>query len=138
MIHVLAEAERSIKSAVEDNTILDGVNPKKGGIIMPELRCSVHTCVHNKNQLCDLDSIQVAGSSAQRADETSCASFSEKKGDSYSNKTGTASPMSNVDCKAVECQYNESCKCHAGKISVGGNDACHYEETKCASFEKRV
>ncbi len=105
---------------------------------MPELKCNVHTCVHNKDYLCDLEGIEVAGSSAQTADQTSCASFCEKKDDSYSNVTGAASPMSNVDCKAVECQYNDACKCHAGKISVGGNAACNCEETECATFEKRA
>lgn len=104
---------------------------------MPELKCNVHTCVHNKNQLCDLEAIEVAGSNAQVSRDTSCASFVEKKGDSYTNSTGTASPMSKVKCHAVECKYNEECDCHAGKISVGGNNACHSEETECASFEKQ-
>ena len=103
---------------------------------MPELKCNVHTCVHNKNYLCDLDAIEVAGSSAQSAGETSCASFVEKKGDNYSNSTGEGSAMSNVTCHATGCQYNTECKCHAGKISVGGNNACHSDETECASFEK--
>lgn len=103
---------------------------------MPELKCNVHTCVHNKDYYCDLDSIEVAGSSAQTAKDTSCASFVEKTGNEYSNSMREASATSNIDCKAVECQYNESCKCHAGKISVGGNDACHQEETECATFKK--
>ncbi|MBQ8559099.1 MAG: DUF1540 domain-containing protein [Tyzzerella sp.] len=105
---------------------------------MPELKCNVHTCVHNKNEYCDLDGIEVAGSSAQTAKDTSCASFVEKKGDSYSNSTGEASAISNVDCQAKECKYNTSCKCHAGKISVGGNAACRSDETECASFEKEM
>ena len=103
---------------------------------MPELKCNVHTCVHNKNYLCDLDAIEVAGSSAQTSRETSCASFVEKKGDNYSNSKREASPMSNVTCHARECQYNRDCNCHAGKISVGGNNACRSEETECATFEK--
>ena len=105
---------------------------------MPELKCNVHTCVHNKNYLCDLDAIEVAGSTAQTSRDTSCASFVEKKGDNYSNSTGEASMTSNVTCHAVECQYNDSCQCHAGKISVGGNEACHSEETECATFQKDV
>ncbi len=103
---------------------------------MPELRCNVHTCVHNKNEYCDLDAIEVAGSSAQTAKDTSCASFVEKKGNEYSNSMREASATSNIHCLATECQYNDSCKCHAGKISVGGNDACHSDETECATFEK--
>lgn len=103
---------------------------------MPELKCNVHTCVHNKNYLCDLEAIEVAGSNAQTSKETSCASFVEKKGDNYSNSMREGTPMSAVTCHARECQYNTECICHAGKISVGGNSACHSEETECASFEK--
>lgn len=103
---------------------------------MPELKCNVHTCVHNKNELCDLDAIEVAGSGAQVSRDTSCASFVEKKGDAYSNSMREGTPTSSVKCQAVQCQYNKSCNCHAGKISVGGGNACHSEETECASFEK--
>lgn len=103
---------------------------------MPELKCNVHTCVHNKNYLCDLDSIEVAGSGAQFSKDTSCASFVEKKGSEYQNTAKEASTVSSVKCHAVQCQYNESCKCHAGKISVNGNAACTSSETECATFEK--
>lgn len=103
---------------------------------MPELKCNVHTCVHNKDYYCELDAIEVAGSSAQTAKDTSCASFVEKKGNEYSNLTREASATSDINCHAVECHYNDSRKCYAGKISVGGNDACSSEETKCATFMK--
>ena len=103
---------------------------------MPELKCNVHTCVHNKNYLCDLDAIEVAGSEAKASRDTSCASFEEKTGDSYSNSMREGTPLSDIKCHAVECKYNHSCDCHAGKISVGGNNACRTDETECASFEK--
>lgn len=103
---------------------------------MPELKCTVQTCVHNKQFLCDLDAIQVGGSQAKSAQETCCDSFVERKGDSYSNVTGTASPTSEIDCKATECRYNEKCECHAGKISVEGSSACECDETECATFCK--
>ena len=90
---------------------------------MPELRCTVQTCTHNKNFYCDLDGIVVGGNSAKRADETCCDSFEERKGDSYSNVTGEASPTSKIDCK-----------CHAGKISVEGSNACQCGQTECATF----
>lgn len=67
--------------------------------------------------------------------ETCCDSFEERKGDSYSDVTGTASPKSEIDCKAVDCMYNENCNCHAGKISVEGSNACHCEQTECATFQ---
>lgn len=105
---------------------------------MPELKCTVQTCTHNQNFLCNLDSIQVGGSSAKNAGETCCDSFEERKGDSFSNVTkGYASDTSSIDCKATNCSYNESCKCHAGKISVEGSNACDCEQTECATFKCR-
>lgn len=103
---------------------------------MTLLRCGVHTCVHNKNEYCNLDAIEVAGSSAQTAEDTRCASFVERKGDNYSNTMGTASEESNITCQAKECQYNNSCKCHAAKINIAGNQACHSQETECSTFKK--
>ena len=44
---------------------------------MPELKCTVQTCVHNKQYYCDLDHIQVGGEHAKRADETCCDSFED-------------------------------------------------------------
>ena len=102
---------------------------------MAELRCTVQTCQHNKNFYCDLDAIQVGGSSAKKAEETCCDSFVERKGDTYSSVTGNASATSKIDCKATECMYNNECKCHAGKISVEGSNACHCEQTECATFK---
>ncbi|MBP3664296.1 MAG: DUF1540 domain-containing protein [Tyzzerella sp.] len=101
---------------------------------MPELKCTVQTCVHNKQFLCDLDKIQVGGKQATTARETCCDSFKERKGDSYSNITGSASEVTKIDCKAKECMYNKECECHAGKISVEGSNACKAESTECATF----
>ena len=50
----------------------------KGGSIMPELKCTVQTCLHNQTYYCDLDSIKVGGSSAKHAQDTCCDSFEEK------------------------------------------------------------
>ena len=104
---------------------------------MPELKCTVQTCMHNQDYYCTLDKIQVGGNSAKKAEETSCDSFQERGAsqidsaagsysNSYSGAAGTgagksmgnASACSCVDCQAVQCKYNDSCKCHAGKISV--------------------
>ncbi|RGT71670.1 DUF1540 domain-containing protein [Mediterraneibacter massiliensis] len=106
---------------------------------MPELKCTVQTCVHNKQFLCDLDKIQVGGNSAKTAGETCCDSFQERKegGDSYTNSMKAPSDCACVDCKATECMYNESCQCHAGKISVEGSNACQCEGTECATFSCR-
>ena len=44
---------------------------------MPELKCTVQTCMHNKDFYCDLNAITVGGKSARKAAETSCDSFEE-------------------------------------------------------------
>ena len=54
---------------------------------MPELKCGVVTCVHNYKNYCELDSIEVVGSSAQVSEQTSCGSFAERKGEQYGNTT---------------------------------------------------
>lgn len=46
---------------------------------MPELKCTVQTCMHNKDFYCDLNEITVGGKSARKAAETSCDSFEERK-----------------------------------------------------------
>ena len=103
---------------------------------MPELKCTVQTYTHNKNFYCDLEKIQVGGNTAKRAEETCCDSFEERKGDSYSNVSqNNASACSCIDCKATDCMYNEECKCHAGKISVEGSNACKCDQTECATFK---
>ena len=104
---------------------------------MPELRCTVQTCMHNKQNYCDLASIEVKGDTATTIDGTCCGSFVERKdGNAVSNVTGEASPLSVVDCKARHCMYNKDCKCQAGRISVEGSTACKYDDTVCATFEK--
>ena len=102
---------------------------------MPELKCTVQTCVHNNDFLCNLDRIQVGGESARNPQETCCDSFKERKEGSYSNSLEMASDCACVDCKATECMYNESCKCHAVKISVEGGDAKNSSGTECATFK---
>lgn len=101
---------------------------------MPELKCTVQTCVHNKQFLCDLDKIQVGGNHATSPTETCCDSFKERKGDTYSNISESASEITNIVCEARECMYNRGKECHAGKISVEGSNACKSEGTECATF----
>ena len=105
---------------------------------MPELRCTVQTCVHNKQFVCDLDKIEVAGEEARTARETCCDSFRERTSESYSNVADSQpSEMTGIYCKATECEYNHDCDCHAGRISVEGSNACHCENTECATFSYR-
>ena len=102
---------------------------------MPDLKCTVQTCVHNKQFLCDLNEIEVGGDDAKNARETCCDSFRERTGESYSNASdGHASAMTGIDCMAVSCEYNHNHDCHAGKISVEGSNATCCESTECATF----
>ena len=101
---------------------------------MPELKCTVQTCAHNQQMLCDLESIVVGGDQAKSSFETCCDSFVERKGDQYSNSTKSASDCSCVDCKATDCIYNDNCKCEAGRISVEGSCASNADGTECATF----
>lgn len=104
---------------------------------MPELKCTVQTCVHNNQFLCNLEKIQVGGDTAKTAQETCCDSFQERKEGSYMNNAAQqmASDRANVDCRATECMYNEKCQCHAGRISVEGGDAHQSSATECATFK---
>ena len=108
---------------------------KRGGKIMPELKCTVQTCVHNNQFLCALDQIQVGGDTAKTAQETCCDSFQERREGSYSNAMEVASDRASVDCKATKCMYNDNCQCHAGKISVEGGVARQNSGTECATFK---
>ena len=47
----------------------------------------------------------------------------------------TASECASVDCRAVECMYNDNCQCHAGRISVEGGNAHQSGGTECATFK---
>ena len=105
---------------------------------MPQLKCTVQTCVHNKQFLCDLDEITVGGESAKNPKETCCDSFQERKEGSYTNSMKEASDCSCVDCKATNCMYNKECECHAGKISVEGGDAKQASGTECATFQSCI
>ena len=112
---------------------------------MPELKCTVQTCVHNQDFLCRLDSIQVGGSQAKAAKETCCDSFEERKAkgmensyvNAYGNHAETPSDRCGIDCKATDCMYNKECRCVAGKVSVEGSCACQKDGTECATFECR-
>ena len=46
---------------------------------MPQLKCTVQTCVHNKQFLCDLDEITVGGESAKNPKETCLTAFRRER-----------------------------------------------------------
>ena len=104
---------------------------------MPELKCTVQTCTHNKNFYCDLDSIVVGGNSAKRSEETCCDSFEEKHGAFTSNFEAPHGSL-NVQCEAENCTYNENRMCAAEAIHIAGMNACTTGETECNSFVPKL
>ena len=83
---------------------------------MPELKCTVQTCMHNQDFLCRLDSIQVGGSQAKASKETCCDSFEERKTqgmensytNAYGNHATAPSDRCGIDCKATDCMTMNS------------------------------
>lgn len=105
---------------------------------MPELKCTVETCIHNKQQYCDKNYIEVNGGDvAKYKGDTSCASFKDYALDNYSNSTKGATLMSDISCDATTCMYNTNSMCAAGVVEVQGSNACHSGDTECASFVER-
>lgn len=102
---------------------------------MVNLECNVKHCMHNADNLCCKDVIQVAGDHACRRDETCCESFDEQLSNRFLNRTERPEHMIDVQCTATNCIYNEDQKCHASHISISGLSASQMDETKCASFE---
>lgn len=102
---------------------------------MVNLECNVKNCMHNEDNCCCKNVIQVGGDHACRRDETCCESFDEQRGDRFTNKTEHPEHMLDVQCTATNCIYNENHICHANHISISGRGASQTDETKCASFE---
>lgn len=101
---------------------------------MPELKCTVETCVHNKACYCDMGHIDISGGAALTKCETACSSFKDYAMNSYSNSSKGVSMSADITCEANNCMYNEGCTCQAGQVEVQGSNACQCGDTECASF----
>lgn len=104
---------------------------------MPILNCTVGNCHFNEDNLCCLGGIKVEGKNADASDDTACGSFEERARDRYTSaveKYGYPARTSDIDCKAVQCNYNDDCKCKAGEIQVSGPNACDSCDTECSTF----
>ena len=100
---------------------------------MTRLDCSVVNCTYNKDNSCCKDNIHVGGHNAKVTDQTCCESFRERKYDGTRNADDIPSKPTEVGCDATT--YNQSCKCHADQIQVSGSNACHCDQTECATFK---
>ena len=102
---------------------------------MPVLSCTARNCVYNKEEYCSKGDILVDGRTAEKADETCCRSFTERKeGASNREETGCACKSIDVYCKACDCVFNSQERCSADKITIAGSSACRCDDTKCGSF----
>lgn len=104
---------------------------------MAVLSCSAVTCVYNKDELCSKGDIKVGGMNASSADQTCCASFQERNGQSMSNSEGCGCTTIGIDCEAQECTFNDKCRCTAGDVHIGGTGASASEDTRCSTFRRQ-
>ena len=110
---------------------------------MNKLKCSVTTCRHNENQLCDLQQIQVDGPAAIESCDTCCVSYAERaKGTSnmFHGQNSMASESTEIRCSAEHCAYNSNRKCKAESVKVAPccADPSIVSETECATFRPRA
>lgn len=104
---------------------------------MPDLSCSVVTCVYNKTQRCCKGDIKVEGDNAKVTEQTCCASFKPQDGNSMMNKMEEPKVNTKVACDATKCVYNENHICKADHIGIVGGNADKSRQTECATFECR-
>ena len=93
--------------------------------------------MYNQDKLCRLPEIKVEGTTADISDSTACASFVERKKNTFSSAYEGEQPNEElgIECMAQRCVYNKGFNCCADQISVAGNGARHAEATRCATFK---
>ncbi len=101
---------------------------------MTRLDCTVTGCMYNKEKCCCKDNIQVEGDHAKHSRDTCCSSFRERGEGGVRSSVDYPAKDTEVSCKAVECTFNEDCRCHAKHIGIAGGAACDCHETECATF----
>jgi hypothetical protein len=104
---------------------------------MTTLDCNACNCMYNTEKKCSRGDILVEGSEASMPHETCCASFREQNCNCGKNLSTEPKSTSEVSCKAGACTFNQSGKCQADHIGIGGVNACVVAETECTSFRCR-
>lgn len=104
---------------------------------MAKINCDVTNCSHNKEHVCYANIINVVGQSAEKDDDTCCASFldSAHYSDLTNNINQEGSECTAITCTVHTCNYNSNNLCHADSIHVNGNNANLYSETNCLTFK---
>lgn len=101
---------------------------------MTDLKCSVVNCVHNSDHLCEMNTIEVKGRSAEDDESTCCSTFRDDDGNSSRNSIRDIELETNIECSAEACKYNKNLKCHADQITISGAGASNSEKTECSTF----
>lgn len=101
---------------------------------MSQLTCSVNSCGNNCSGLCSLTSINVGGQNATSSSETVCASYRSGGSATDSAASQSASPATNVSCKACNCKHNDQCNCTAGTVTID-NCSCG-SGAGCRTFQE--
>lgn len=106
---------------------------------MADLKCTVETCIYNKECLCSKGDIMVGGKHANNTDDTCCESFVQRREghDAYTSSLNHPSRTISIDCEATKCIYNNNYKCVAEHVDIRGGDACVSRETACATFKEK-
>lgn len=103
---------------------------------MTQLDCNVKTCMHNSDNCCCKQKIEVEDISAKEACQTRCGSYDMKGEGSCCNAMGKEpSKATEIDCKAMNCMYNSNGFCDAQHIGITGVNATSSEQTECGSFK---
>jgi len=99
---------------------------------MTNLKCSVNSCTHHKDNMCCKPNIRVDGPDACTANETSCVSYAPK---GNTNVVGTTNPNEKLEivCSANECVHNYMSKCRAENVSINTMAGA----AGCSTFTKR-
>jgi len=94
--------------------------------------------MHNSNNCCCKNKIEVEGSSAKESCETCCGSYDVRGEGSYSNvMKENAKKSTEVGCRAMNCVYNDGGYCGADHIGIEGMNAKESGQTECGSFRSR-
>ncbi len=78
----------------------------------------------------------VTGKHAMDRDDTNCESFREEKNTCCGTEKGKVDPMTDVDCEAETCRYNDHLHCIAPHVDIQGKNATASSETICGTFKE--
>lgn len=106
---------------------------------MADLSCKAQKCTYNRQERCSKEDIMVQGKHAMDREDTCCESFREEKGQSCcGSDQKKADPMTDIDCQAETCRYNDHKHCIAPHVDIQGKNATESSETACGSFQEAV